>query len=86
MASSLNGKRLVLGALNCQGIKEKVDQTIFSDVSNQMDIFGVCETWLKDDQTGVLLFGTEVNTALPSWFSFSVETKQCGLRLWFGTR
>ena len=52
MASSLNGKRLVLGALNCQGLKEKVDQQVFSDLADQMDILGVSETWLKDDQMG----------------------------------
>ena len=41
-------KILNLGALNCQGLKEKVDQSTFTDLLHEFDLFGVSETWLTD--------------------------------------
>ena len=43
------GNKITLGALNCQGLKDKVDQPIFTDLINKMDIMGVCETWLNTE-------------------------------------
>ena len=41
-------KKLLLGALNCQGLEDKIDQTMFMDLLRGIDILGVSETWLKD--------------------------------------
>ena len=43
-----NGNVLKIGALNCHGIKEKVDYPEFLELAEEMDVFGVCETWLTD--------------------------------------
>ena len=43
-----DGKILNLGALNCQGLKDKVDQSTFTDLLSNFDLFGVSETWLRD--------------------------------------
>ena len=49
MITFQKGNKITLGALNCQGLKDKVDQPIFTDLINKMDIMGVCETWLNTD-------------------------------------
>ncbi len=36
-----------IGALNCQGLKEKIDSPEILDLVEKTDIFGVSETWLK---------------------------------------
>ena len=38
-----------IGAFNCHGLREKVDYLDFSKLVANLDIFGVCETWLSDD-------------------------------------
>ena len=42
---------LKLGALNCEGIKEKIDYPEFHHLLHERDLFGVCETWLNEDDT-----------------------------------
>ena len=39
---------LKIGALNCHGIKDKVDYPEFLELAEEMDIFGVSETWLTN--------------------------------------
>ena len=39
--------RFIIGALNCQKLIDKVDQTNFQKIVSKADIFGVSETWLK---------------------------------------
>ena len=39
---------LSIGALNCHGIIEKLDDPNFTDLVRENDIFGVSETWGKD--------------------------------------
>ena len=39
---------LSIGNLNCHGIKDKIDYPEFLNLVSGTDIFGVCETWLKD--------------------------------------
>ena len=36
-----------VGALNCQGLKEKYETPEFVDMVKSCLVFGVCETWLK---------------------------------------
>ena len=40
--------KLNIGALNCQGLKEKIDTPQIYELISTEDIFGVSETWLKD--------------------------------------
>ena len=44
---TLANNKVIIGALNCQGLIDKVDQTNFLQLSEDFDIFGVSETWLK---------------------------------------
>ena len=37
-----------LGALNCHGLKEKLDCPEVLDLIESCDVFGVCETWLNE--------------------------------------
>ena len=46
MISSGNSS-ITLGALNCQGLADKVDLPEFADLLDKMDICGVSETWLN---------------------------------------
>ena len=39
---------LKIGALNCQGLKEKLDDPELLDLLSSCDIFGVSETWFGD--------------------------------------
>ena len=39
-------KILRLGAINCHGMKEKIDYPEFYNLVSNEDIFGVSETWL----------------------------------------
>ena len=43
----LGNKSITLGALNCQGLADKVDLPEFADLLGKMDICGVSETWLN---------------------------------------
>ena len=38
-----------IGALNCQGLRDKIDFPEVQDLIRSCDIFGVCETWLGDE-------------------------------------
>ena len=49
--------RLKISALNCQKLKDKVDQTNFLKLVSKMDIFGVSETWLKKNNEDINLPG-----------------------------
>ena len=40
--------KLKIAALNCQGIKEKIDTPQIYRLISTEDIFGVSETWLRD--------------------------------------
>ena len=40
--------RLSIGALNCQGLKGKIDDPQLQNLIETDDIFGVSETWLKN--------------------------------------
>ena len=40
---------LNIGALNCQGLKEKIDYPEVADVISTCDIFGVSESWLGEN-------------------------------------
>ena len=41
---------LLIGALNCHGIVEKLDDPGVIDLISGSDIFGVSETWLKEKE------------------------------------
>ena len=45
-------KVLQIGAFNCQGMREKVDYPDFLKLVAETDIFGVCETWLNEENDG----------------------------------
>ena len=38
-----------IGALNCQGLRDKIDFPEVQDLIRSCDIFGVSETWLGDE-------------------------------------
>ena len=40
--------RIFVGALNCHGLAEKIDDPNIIDLIRQHDLFGTSETWLKD--------------------------------------
>ena len=42
---------LGIGALNCQGLKEKIDFPEMYGLVTSCDIFGVSETWLGENDT-----------------------------------
>ena len=42
-------KVLKIGSLNCHGMRDKVDYPEFLKLVSTTDIFGVCETWLKEN-------------------------------------
>ena len=42
-------KTLRIGAFNCQGMRDKVDYPDFLKLVSDTDIFGVSETWLRED-------------------------------------
>ena len=44
----MNIEPLKIGAVNCHGIKDKVDYTDFLKLVQKNDIFGVTETWLSN--------------------------------------
>ncbi len=39
--------KIQIGALNCQGLKEKIDSPEILNLIEETDIFGVSETWMK---------------------------------------
>ena len=51
-AKSRNRSRFLLnlGALNCHGLRDKIDLPVVINLISSCDIFGVNETWLKDDE------------------------------------
>ena len=49
--------KIKIGALNCQGIKEKFETPEFLEIVQSCLVFGVCETWLKKGE----------NTINPLW-------------------
>ena len=55
--TEINGKlsHLMVGAHNCQGIKEKIDDPSFINVISKYDIFGICETWLNKDNEKIII-------------------------------
>ena len=57
--------KICLGALNCQGVREKIDQTNFSKLAESLDIFGVSETWLKGKENN--------DISLPDFHFYSVN-------------
>ena len=42
-------KVLKIGSLNCHGMRDKVDYPEFLKLVSTTDIFGVCETWLNEN-------------------------------------
>ena len=42
-------KVLKIGSLNCQGMRDRVDYLDFYKLVSKNDIFGVSETWLKEN-------------------------------------
>ena len=50
-------QKLRLGMLNCHGIIEKFDTPEFQDLVSSNDIFGVCETWLSDNNAPINIPG-----------------------------
>ena len=38
-----------IGALNCQGLRDKIDYLEVQNLISSCDIFGVTETWYGDD-------------------------------------
>ena len=44
-------KDLKIGSVNCQGIKNKIDDLVFQNEIKQHDIFAVNETWLSKEKT-----------------------------------
>ena len=44
-------ERIKIGALNCHGIKEKIDYPEFFKLVSEVDVFGVSETWLCENDT-----------------------------------
>ena len=49
--------KLQIGALNCYGLKDKIDYPEFLNLVSKNDIFGVSETWLGDNDEEVVLPG-----------------------------
>ena len=41
-----------VGALNCQGLKEKIDYPEVQNLISSCDIFGVTETWYGENDEG----------------------------------
>ena len=48
----LANHKLKIGALNCHGLGDKVDQVNFLRLVENSDIFGLSETWLKENGEG----------------------------------
>ena len=49
--------KLRVGALNCQGLRDKVDLSNFLQLINDADIFGISETWLREKENDISLPG-----------------------------
>ena len=50
LMSKQNTYNLKIGALNCHGLRDKIDYPEVHDLISSCDIFGVTETWFgKDD-------------------------------------
>ena len=45
--------KIKIGALNCQGIKEKFETPEFLEIVQSCLVFGVCETWLKKGENTI---------------------------------
>ena len=60
-------KKLNIGAINCQGIKGKIDLPEFQRIVSAEDIFGVSETWLKEG---------DVITKLPEHIFYPLNRKK----------
>ena len=60
MQNSFSNK-LRIGALNCQGLRDKVDYSNFLQLIKEADIFGLSETWLRDKDDSISLPGYSFN-------------------------
>ena len=49
LLGTMGEKNMRIGAFNCQGLKEKIDYPDFLKLASNMDLFGVSETWLRDN-------------------------------------
>ena len=49
--------KIKIGALNCQGIKEKYENPNFVDIITPCDIFGVSETWIGNEENKINIPG-----------------------------